>query len=232
MTTTEDEKPSFKLAVPDDLGIPPDPLRLRLDFHHQATVMTYFTGDTCVTTMVDAMDVARALSSDLSFGTGLLPSGTMWWRNTKGGQVIALYAEPKVRRLALQKDADAPPHRFEIPLPGFIFLCSQGKPPWVYAVKKKPTKETDVVFKAPLFNIHQNGRSCQGDHRYPNRIADIVDSFFVSFFSATGDRNDRSRAFPNDLLRRWKSLDKKKKFPMEDLVPHGTINDLMIMEMG
>ena len=73
MTTIEGEKPSFKLAVPDELGIPPDPLRLRLDFHHQATVMTYFKGDACVTTMVDAMDVAMALSSELSFGTGLLP---------------------------------------------------------------------------------------------------------------------------------------------------------------
>ena len=223
--------PAFSWAVPKALGIPPDPIRLRLDFFHQSTVMTSFAGDTVVTTQVDAMDVAHALASELSFGTGLLPPGTLWWQNTKGGPVTALYVEPKVRKLALQRDVDKPPQRFEIPLPGFVFLCSQGTPPWIYAVKNKPTKETDIVYKAPLFNIHQNGRSCQGSHKYPARVADIVESFFISFFSPTGDLTHRSHAFPDNLAGLWKSLQRKKKFPMGDLVQHGTIRDLMNMEM-
>jgi len=232
MTQNKADPPVFSWAVPEELGIPPDPIRLRLDFFHQSTVMTYFTGDTVVTTQVDAMDVAHALASDLSFGTGLLPTGTLWWRNTRGGPVTALYVEPKVRKLALQINAGKPPQRFEIPLPGFVFLCSPGRPPWVYAVKKKPTKETDIVYKAPLCNIFLNGLTCPGSNRYPNRVADIVESFFVSFFSYTGDRSNRSNAFPNNLLGLWKSLHKKKKFPMGDLVQHGTINDLMNMEMS
>ncbi len=232
MTETKANPPSFSWAVPEELGIPPDSLRLRLDFFHQSTVMTYFTGDKAVITQVDAMDVAHALASDLAFGTGLLPQGTLWWSNTRGGPVFALYVEPKVRKLALQREADKPPQRFEIPLPGFIFLCSQGRPPWVYAVKKKPTKETDIVYKAPLCNIHQNGRSCQGSHKYPARVADIVESFFISFFTPTGDMGNRSNTFPNNLVGLWKSLNKKKKFPIGDLLQHGTIKDLMNMEMG
>jgi len=35
------------------LGIPADPLRLRLDFHHQSAVMTYFQGDIITTTVVN-----------------------------------------------------------------------------------------------------------------------------------------------------------------------------------
>ena len=71
MTEPNSKSPAFSWAVPKELGIPADPLRLRLDFHHQSTVMTYFQSDTLtVTKQVDAMDVAHALASDLSFGSG------------------------------------------------------------------------------------------------------------------------------------------------------------------
>jgi len=72
--------PAFSWAVPKELGIPADPLRLRLDFHHQSTVMTYFQGDIVTTKQIDAMDVAHALASDLSFGSGLLPPDTLCGR--------------------------------------------------------------------------------------------------------------------------------------------------------
>jgi len=64
MTETTNKAPVFSWAVPKELGIPADPLRLRLDFHHQSTVMTYFQSDTItVTNQVDAMDVAHALAA-------------------------------------------------------------------------------------------------------------------------------------------------------------------------
>ncbi|GAI49377.1 unnamed protein product, partial [marine sediment metagenome] len=71
----ETSQPStgFSWAVPEELGIPPDPLRLRLDFHHQAVEMTFFEGETVTSKVVSAMDVAHALASELSFGSGLLP---------------------------------------------------------------------------------------------------------------------------------------------------------------
>ena len=230
MTSENTEAPAYSWAVPKELGIPPDPLRLRLDFHHQPTVMTFFQGDTVITRQVDAMDVAHALASDLSFGSGLLPDNTLWWQNTKEGPVCALYVEPKVRKLALQDQVDKAPRRFKIPLPGLIFLCSPGKPPWVFAVKKKPTKVTDIVFRAPFCNIYQNGRSCPGSHTYPTRVADIVQSFLVSFFSQTADLRKRSMLFPDNIIQLWEHLDNKKIFPKNDLVVHGTIKDVMQYE--
>ncbi len=229
----DNEKPTvYKWAIPGELQVPPDPLRCRLDFHHQAVVMTLFEGEAVETRIVSAADISQSLASELSFGTGLLPPGTIWWLNTKGGPVFALYVEPKVRKLALQETAGEPPHRFTIPLPGFIFLCSPGRPPWVYAVKKKPTKETDIVYRAPLCNIFSSGLTCPGSHRYPTRVADIVQSFFVSFFTATADLKNRSQTFPNNILALWEFLDKKKKFPMEDLVKHGMVKDLIHMELS
>ena len=231
MTMTELEKPAFSWAVPKELGIPPDPLRLRLDFHHQATVMTIFRENSVITKPVDAMDVAHALASDLSFGTGLLPPDTIWWLNTRHGPVFALYVKPKIWKLALQRDIGKPPQRFTVPLPGLIFLCLPGQPPWCYAVKKQPTKETDIVFKAPLANIFEDGRSCTGSHKYPTRVADTVTSFFASFFSATADLQGRSVRFPKNVIDLWVFLDGKKGFPTEDLVKFGTIADLMNIEV-
>lgn len=224
-----EEDNSFKWAIPDELGVPADPLRLRLDFHHQAVVMTLFEEEISSTRVVSAFDIAHALAKELSFGTGLLPSNTLWWVNTKEGPVTALYIEPRIRTLALQEAALSAPRRFTIPLPGFIFICTPGKAPWVYAVKKKPTTEKDLVYKAPLSNIHENGKSCPGDHRYPTRVQEIPESFFISFFTATDDLKNRSKMFPGNITHLWEHLDKKKRFPKDDLVRHGTVRDLMDM---
>ena len=220
----------FEWVIPSELGVPADPLRCRLDFHNQAVVMTLFEPETAGTRIVSAMDVAHALASELSFGSGLLPPNTLWWQNTKEGPIFALYIEPKVRKVALQESAKDPPRRFTIPLPGLIFLCSPGKPPWVFAVKKRPTKETDIVYRAPLCNIYSNGRSCPGSHKYPTRVADIAESFFISFFSATADLQNRSQTFPRNIILLWEHLDKKKTFPKEDLVKHALVKDLMQYE--
>jgi hypothetical protein len=228
MTTNQENKaPVFTWAVPKELGIPADSLRVRLDFFHQSTLLTYFQGDIITTKQVDAMDIAHALASELSFGSGLLPADTLWWKNTRSGPLFALYVAPKVWKLALQEKIDKPPRRFTIPLPGFIFLCQPGTAPWVFAVKKRPTKESDPVFHAPLLNVFANGRSCPGSHSYPTRVADMVQSFFVSFFSATADLQGRSQKYPKNVLELWKSLEGKSKFPYDDLVGFGTVGDLL-----
>ena len=224
------EDNSVHWAIPSELEVPADPLRCRLDFHHQAVVMTLFNPETVERRIVSAIDVSHALASELSFGSGLLPPQTLWWQNTRQGPIFALYEEPRVRTLALLELATSPPHRFKVPLPGLIILCSPGKAPWVFAVKKRPTKETDPVYRAPLCNIYHDGRSCPGNHKYPTRVADIAESFFISFFSATADLRDRSISFPNNIIQLWEFLDKKKTFPKDDLVKHGIVKDLMQYE--
>lgn len=231
MERTE-SSPHFSWAVPAELGIPPDPLRLRLDFHHQAVEMTFFEEDTVTTKVVSALDVAQALASDLSFGSGLLPPGAIWWRNTRSGPAVALYVAPHIRQVALQTSIKKPALRYKLPMPGLIFLCRPGAPPWVFAVKSKPKTERDIVYKAPLCNIFANGRSCPGTHKYPARLEDMVQSFFTSFFSPTGDLQGRSQKFPGNVTHLWKFLNGEKRYPLADLVQHGTISDLLNMEMG
>lgn len=223
--------PSHSWAVPEELGVPPDPLRLRLDFHHQSVVMTYFEGETVTSKTVSAMDIAHALAGELPFSSGLLPDNTLWWKNTRSGPVIAIYVPPQIRQVTLDVGLKKRPRRFKIPMPGLIFLCRPATPPWVYAVKRKPTKERDIVYHAPLANIFNNGRTCPGTHKFPVRIADVPQSFFISFFSATADLRNRSKQFPQNVIHLWEFLDGKKKYPMDDLVQIGTIFDLLNMRM-
>jgi PRTRC genetic system protein B len=227
----------YNWLVPKELHLPADPIRLRLDFHHQSVELTDFEGDFVDTRVVSAYDIAVALSEDLSVNTGLLPSGTIWWKNTRNGSYYAFYIPPRMRSTVVQvedKQHKVTNRRYTIPMPGLIFICSPHKAPWVYAVKKDPESEKDAVYRAPMPNIHPNGKSCGGSHNYPDVVSEIPESFFTSFFTNTDDLEDRSVKFPKNIIKLWQHLDKQKvtDFPLEDLVYHGTIQDLLKMEMG
>lgn len=228
-TTREDEDGYVHWALPKGLDVPADPLRLRLDFYGDAVTMTFFDGPVVTTKPVSAMDIVHALSRELEITSGLLPKNALWWTNTPKGAVVALWEEPRVRRVALQEEALETPDRFTIPFPGLIFLCQPGQAPWVYAAKKRPASPKDPVYKAPCFNVFDDGRVCPGTHKFPMDISEVPDSFWRSFFSPTGDHHERSKAYPRDLKKRWTSIKGKPEYPLKDLVKHGTVEDLMRM---
>lgn len=219
----------FQWAVPSSLEIPVDPLRLRLDFHTNGVTMTTFEGPAVNTKLVSALDVAHALSRELSISSGLLPPNAIWWLNTKDGPVYALWQEPKVWKIALAERFGEPPLRFALPMPGLIFLCQPGQTPWVYAARHRPKTPNEKVFKAPCYNVFANGRVCPGTHKFPVAVGEIPTSFFRSFFAPTGDTQDRSKKHPRDLTALWRELDGKRTYPVDDLVEHGTVEDLMAM---
>ena len=235
MTVASKEKTDmvgvYRWHLPEKLDVPPDPLQMRLDFHHQVVVMHVFDGELAATKIVSAMDVAHALSRELSYSTGLLPKNTLWWSNTPEGPVFALWEEPKVWKVALQEHLNQAPRRFTLPMPGLVFLCSPGKTPWVFATKRRPAKMSDIVYRAPLCNVFQSGRVCPGNHRFPRDVGQVPDSFFRSFFSPTADLQNRSAKFPQSIVNLWEFLDGKRKYPLADLVKHGRVQDLMQMEM-
>jgi PRTRC genetic system protein B len=189
-----------------------------------------YENDTVGTRIVSVVDIAHALASQLAYSTGLLPENTLWWRNTSIGPVYALYEAPRVRRLALQSES-LKPVRYDVPLPGLIFLCIPGNAPWVYAVAGRPISRKDMVFKAPLSNVYGNGRTCPGNNKFPQLPAEVVESFFQSFFTRHADIGGRSAKHPKDITEQWKALNGKTEYPLKDMVKHGTVKDLMEMQM-
>jgi hypothetical protein len=219
------QKPqALKWALPAGMDIPPDPIMLSLNFHEQAVVLKTY-GETNTVKIVSANDVAHALSEELGYSTGLLPASALWWKNTAAGPITAIYEPPRVRRLAVDQYSKEP-RRYDIPLPGLVFLCHSAKAPAVYAVKARPKLLSDVVYHAPFPNVYAKGTTCPGNHRYPADPGEIVEDFFRSFFSGEISSNPRSHKFQSDMTKLWTSLEGKKEYPLDDLVRLGTLKDI------
>jgi len=142
------EPNAYQWALPDVLEVPPDELKCRLDFY-QDTVILYLVDKGVITTrMVSARDVALALLREVPLRSEVLPAGTLWWGQGKEGVEVALWRPPKVWPVALMTEPFKPPKRFRLPMPGLIFVCSLGRPPKVYAAKKRPTHDRDGIYHA------------------------------------------------------------------------------------
>lgn len=221
-----DEK-EFRWALPEGLDVPPDKLSLRMDIFHETILLHQFGEDGTTTRVVSALDVARAFTRDIRLHSGVLPEGALWWSMGPEGEEVALWRSPRVWRVALVVEAFQPPRRFALPMPGLVFVCSSGRPPRVYAAKRRPASPAWPLYHAPLFNLFGDGRSCAGTHNYPDRVGEAPESFFQSFFTREGDARGRSKKHPDNLLALWEELDGKKSYPIRDMVTFGTVEQVM-----
>ena len=144
-------------------------------------------GDATWVRTVSADEIANVFTRHLGFSSGLLPQEALWWSQGETGQVVVLWRPPQVWSVALQREAFKPPARLRLPMPGPVFVCSPGRPPWVYAALSRPTDPEQQLFRAPAFNVFRDGRVCPGSHRFPEEVGLIPESLFQSFFSLTGD---------------------------------------------
>jgi hypothetical protein len=227
----------FQKALPG-LGITKDKLLLSLHLYEQSIVLqTHDLRDKAKAyRLIDAHDIANVLAGSLTFGTGILPGdekslNALWWSNSKNGPVTALWYPPGLRRLAVAKEK-VEPERYNIPLPGLIFLCRPGTPPWVYAVGRRPTGPKEKIYKAPFPNVYDAGNTCPGSQTYGQDIKTTPELFLNSFFTGALDQQ-RTRKYKGELLKMWRELEKKKakEYPLSDLYYQGTLQDLMGMRI-
>jgi len=214
-------------ALPPSLEVPPDELVMRLDFFRETIMMYQIENGVITTRPVAAVDIAAAMSRELTFTSGLLPAETLWWSHTRQGDITALWRKPKLTRVAIQLEAFKPPTRFHIPMPGLVFVCPTGRTPSVFAAKTRPKTPDAMLYRTPTFNVFNTGAICLGTHRFPEDPSLIPESFFQSFFSRAGDTDNRSKKHPHNLMQLWEELDGKKRYPQDDLVHWGTVRRLM-----
>ena len=220
-----EEGQELRWELPPGIEVPSDKLRFRIDIYDEAVVLHEF-GEVTTTRPVSAGDIARAFTKEIRLGSSILPEGALWWSMGPQGAEVALWRRPQVWKVALQLEAFKPPMRFTLPMPGLIFICSPGRAQRIYAAKSRPGPGA-AIYHAPLFNLFQNGSTCPGSHRFPEAVEEIPESFFTSFFTREADIRGRSRKYPDDLLALWEELDGRKHYPMGDLVPWGTVEEIM-----
>jgi len=217
----------YQWALPENVEVPADELKVRLDLYGQSVVM-YVMGEGIITTkMVSAQDIALALLRDIPLGSGVLPENTLWWQHRQdGAPVVALWRPPQVWPAALQLEPFKPPRRFKLPMPGLIFVCRPGSPPGVVAVKRRPANPEEPIFRAPLYNVYPGGNTCPGSHKYSDDISKIPEEFFTAFFTQSLG-GEVSHKYGHDLLKLWESIDKKRRYPLRDLLPCGKVANLL-----
>jgi hypothetical protein len=222
------EPGSYQWALPEGLEVPPDELRARLDFYHNSIVLFLLDNEKGIITtrLISTRDVALAFVHEFPLMSGLLPKSALWWSHGKAGEEVALWRPGRVWPVALQTEPFQPPRRIKLPMPGLIFVCSPGRPPNVYAAKRRPTSIEDVIYHAPLFNVFIDGGTCPGTHQYPDDIKELPESFFTSFFTREAHLQGRSK-YPDDLMSLWEELDGEKRYPLDDLMPFGKVKDIM-----
>jgi hypothetical protein len=140
---------AYQWALPEGLQIPPDELIARLDFYHDSIILFLVQEGVIATRVISARDVALAFVHEFPLMSGLLPKDALWWSHGKHGAEVALWRPPKVWKVALQMEPFKPPRRMSLPMPGLIFICSPGRPPSVYAAKKRPTRAEEQIYHAP-----------------------------------------------------------------------------------
>ena len=219
-------------SLPGQDDVPRDQLQVQLEVYAETVLLRGFEGDSHWVRTVSADEIASVFIRHLGFSSGLLPDNALWWSQGETGQVVALWRPPQVWAVALQREAFQPPARLRLPMPGLVFVCSPGRAPWVYAALERPSHAEQQLYRAPAFNVFRDGRVCPGSHRFPEDVGLIPESFFQSFFSLTGDSQDRSKQHPDNLQDLWEELDGKAEYPLEDLVPQCTVGRVMAVSEG
>ncbi len=216
-------------ALPDGRLQYIDTLKAQLEIYQESILLRTFDNKTTSVRTISADEIAHAFIEHMGMTTGILPENAVWWNQGPNGQMVALWREPRVWPVALQREPFAPPDRLRLPMPGLLFLCSPARAPWLFAATQRPTGREDILYHAPTFNIFANGRTCPGSHRFPMDISLIPESFFESFFSMTGSSRDRSQKHPTNLLALWDELNGADSYPTDDLVPIGTVGGALAL---
>jgi hypothetical protein len=219
----------YQWALPPEVEVDEDPLRLRLDFHEESVLLHDYARGVVRTRLVSALDVAHALARELDLDTGVLPREALWWAKTAVGTRVAVWREPRVWTVRLRERVDAPPRRLRLPMPGLVFVCLPARQaPYVFAAPARPRTLEDQLYRCPTYNVFASGRVCPGSHTFPADPARVPEAFFECHFSATVDTaRERSRRYADDIGRLWAELDGQRAYPLDDLVPHVRVAEAM-----
>ena len=222
-----DSEPNIEWANASISDVPRDQLRMQLEFYQESLILKGFDDQVSWVRRVSADEIAATLTHHMGARTGLLPQGALWWKQSSQGTITAIWREPQVWAASLQVKAFEAPERFQLPMPGLIFICPIGHAPWVFAAQGRPEDPEAKLYHAPTFNVFRNGRVCPGNHTFPERPEKVPESFFESHFSTTGDTQDRSTKHPNELYDLWKEINGQDEYPLDDLVQVSNIAGIM-----
>ena len=86
----------YQWALPENLNIPSDELKARLDFYQDSIIFYLLDKGIITTKQVSAQDICLAVLAETTFNSGLLPKDALWWKQDRNGSAVALWRPPKI----------------------------------------------------------------------------------------------------------------------------------------
>ncbi len=133
---------------------------------------------------VAAHDVALAFNT-FGASTGLLPEHTLFWQQCRNQLRIGMWLPPATRALVFATGRGD--ETLAVPLPGFVFVGA-GAQYSIFAAPARPRQATDLLYHAPLPNVHPSGLICAGNVKFPrcapDTLAQAAALFFESHFNS------------------------------------------------
>lgn len=184
---------------------------------------------------VNLADLGAAFNA-FEASTGMLPDGVLFWQRTAQSERVAIWLPPARRKIAWRSGKRV--QRLNVPLPGFVF-AGAGTQYSIFAAMKRPAKQSNAIYIAPLPNVHGDGHICAGNVDFPRCSLDTIhaaaDLFFASEFNhdlSSGKLASLARngapTKEDSLLNIYRSLDGAKRFPEQRLlVWHRGLADLL-----
>ena len=167
-------------------------------------------------------DVAQALAG-VSSGSGLLPSDVLFWQRRGGQERMGLYLPARRWRVRVRLAArEEEVVHWTVPMPPLMWMGYGGQyNVWALKHRPGPVDGRTPLWKAPLPNVHADGRVCAGTVRFPECSPRTIHTALALFFASEFNWHigaGRSRSQPEALLELWRRLDGRPRFPLADLV--------------
>ncbi len=199
--------------------------RLRLDFYNTAVIMNQWEEDGRITAYpVSIHDVVSACTH-INLNSGLLPPNTLFWKQQANQISLGIYVPARRWRVQTAERS------YHLPMPPFVFV-GDGSAYKIFAVKKRPSNEHDVLYPVPCPNVHTSGGICQGNAPFPTCSPRNMQTALTLFMEGSQFNADLSvgkcKSYPDDVRQLWDELNGRKRFPLSELIACGrTVRDLL-----
>lgn len=165
-----------------------------------------------------ATEAAASALAVFGADTGLLPDGILFWQRRSGRDRVGVWLPPARRRLDFGERRQV----VTVPMPGLVFV-GQGTSYQVWAARARPDRPGAALFHAPLPNVYDDARVCNGSVNFPKATGGTILAaaklFFESGFSRhLADGRVLGKKGATDFLL---GLNGKRAFPLESLAPAG-----------
>lgn len=202
------------------LTVQPD---MSLEFYPFGVVMRRNTEHGSTAYAIDPTELSAIMAQNVIVDTGLLPEGSLYYARVGAQIKIIEYRAPQVTAIWLEGSEDP----LRIPLPGLVMIrVSQGDHHEyrLFAVKHRPSKPEDKLYRAPLPNTSTEG-ICWGTVKRgkdASKSASLEDDWVQLLGSRFGnhDVSRKSKSHEKDIRAKFTDMEKRKtkKYPLTDLI--------------